>query len=51
MESYRLREDQTVSSLSPLKLLELYWRAAHTDPQEIDALSELAAESIKGDED
>jgi exonuclease SbcD len=47
----RLPEDQTVGSLSPLELLELYWRAAHTDPQEIDALSELAAEIIKGDDD
>jgi exonuclease SbcD len=47
----RLPEDQTVGSLSPLELLELYWRAAHTDPQEIASLSELAAEIIKGDDD
>jgi exonuclease SbcD len=39
----RLPGDQAVGSLSPLELLELYWRANHVDPQEIETLSPLAA--------
>jgi exonuclease SbcD len=42
----RLPEDQTVGSLAPLDLLDLYWRASHVDPQESQALSHLAAEVI-----
>lgn len=43
----RLPGDQAVGSLSPLELLDLYWRASHTDPGEIEALTELAAEVIQ----
>jgi exonuclease SbcD len=47
----RLPADQTVSSLSPLELLEQYWRAAHVEPQEIEALQKLAAEILQSDQD
>lgn len=43
----RLPEDQTVGSLTPLELLELYWRASHTGPAEEEALTKLAAEVIE----
>lgn len=43
----RLPGDQAVGSLSPLELLDLYWRASHTDPGEIEALAELAAEVVQ----
>jgi exonuclease SbcD len=43
----RLPEDQTVGSLSPLELLELYWNATHADPADTDELKRLAAEVIK----
>jgi exonuclease SbcD len=46
----RLPADQTASSLSPLDLLDQYWRAAHTDPAEMAALQKLARE-IVSDED
>jgi exonuclease SbcD len=43
MESrIRLPEDQAVGSLSHLELLDLYWRASHTDPDEAQALTALA---------
>jgi len=38
----RLPADQAVNSLSPLELLEQYWRAAHTSDEEIERLQELA---------
>jgi exonuclease SbcD len=44
----RLPEDQTVGSLTPLELLDIYWRASHVDGEETDALMKLA-ESILGD--
>ncbi|MFZ5857356.1 MAG: metallophosphoesterase family protein [Chloroflexota bacterium] len=40
----RLPEDQSVSSLSPLELLDVYWRAAKMDDS--DALQNLAREII-----
>ncbi len=43
----RLPEDQAVGSLTPLELLDLYWKASHTDMDESEALSELAAEIIR----
>ncbi len=46
----RLPADQTVGSLSPLDLLDQYWRASKTDPAEIEALNRLAAEIVAGDE-
>ncbi|MDI6769106.1 MAG: exonuclease SbcCD subunit D [Anaerolineales bacterium] len=47
MESrIRLPADQPVSSLSPLELLEQYWRASHTDPAGAEALQKLAGEIL-----
>ncbi|GAH02333.1 unnamed protein product [marine sediment metagenome] len=43
----RLPEDQSVGSLSPLELLELYWRASHTEEEEIETLSKLAKDVIE----
>ncbi|GAB4417081.1 MAG: exonuclease SbcCD subunit D [Anaerolineales bacterium] len=40
----RLPADQTVSSLSPLDLLEQYWQASHTD--DTDELQKLAQEIL-----
>lgn len=40
----RLPEDQSVSSLSPLELLDIYWRAAKVD--DADALQNLAREIL-----
>jgi len=45
----RLPADQTVSSLSPLDLLDQYWRASHID--DADSLQQLAQEIIFGDEE
>jgi exonuclease SbcD len=42
----RLPEDQAISDLSPIELLNLYWNAAHLDPGEIDDLSKLATSII-----
>ena len=46
----RLPADQTVSSLSPLELLDQYWRAANVDPKEADALQALARKVIMEEE-
>jgi len=43
----RLAGDQSVGSLSPLELLDVYWRASHTDLAESEALNRLAAELIR----
>ena len=45
----RLPADQTVSSLSPLDLLDQYWRASHTEDAE--KLQKLAQEILAGDEE
>ncbi len=47
----RLPADQTVSSLSPLELLDQYWRASQREPdkEELEALQKLAADIITGD--
>jgi exonuclease SbcD len=42
----RLPADQTISSLSPLELLDQYWKAAHVDLSQVDALKRLAKEVI-----
>ncbi len=44
----RLSADQTVSSLSPLDLLEQYWQAAHVD--EAETLQKMAKEIIAEEE-
>jgi exonuclease SbcD len=40
----RIPGDQALGSLTPLELLDLYWRASHTDEQESQDLSKLAVE-------
>jgi len=47
----RLPADQTASSLSPLELLEQYWRASHTDEGEAEALQNLAREIVAGEQE
>ena len=42
----RLPGDQSVGSLSPLELLDIYWRASHIDQAEADELKRLAATVI-----
>jgi DNA repair protein SbcD/Mre11 len=44
----RLPEDQSVSSLTPLELLDLYWRASHISAEEGETLQRLA-EDVIGD--
>ena len=43
----RLPGDQSMGSLSPLELLEIYWRASHTDQAEMEALKRLATTVIE----
>ncbi len=43
----RLPEDQAIGSLSPLELLDLYWRANHLEPGETEPMQQLAAEIIR----
>jgi exonuclease SbcD len=47
----RLPEDQSLGSLAPLELLDKYWEATHTDPEEADALRALAQEILQGPPD
>ena len=42
----RLPDDQAMGSLSPLELLDLYWRASHTEVDDTEALKKLAAQVI-----
>ena len=42
----RLPEDQSVGSLSPLDLLDIYWRSSHTEEGESETLNRLAKEVI-----
>jgi exonuclease SbcD len=52
MESrVRLPEGQILGSMTALDLLELYWKANHTDPEEIDTLQTLAAEILHSQEE
>jgi len=47
-----LPADQTASSLSPLDLLEQYWRASHVEEdREVEVLQELAREIIAGEQE
>jgi exonuclease SbcD len=43
----RLPGDQAIGSLTPLELLELYWRAGHLEPQASQELGRLAAQVIR----
>ncbi len=50
MESrVRLAEGVVVGSMTALELLDLYWKANHTDPSETETLQTLAAEIIQGE--
>ena len=42
----RLPDDQLAGSLTPLELLDIYWRARHTDSDERQALTQLAMDII-----
>jgi len=42
----RIPDDQNVGSMSALELLDLYWKASHTQPEDVDALNQLASEVI-----
>jgi len=42
----RLPGDQAIGSLTPLELLDLYWKANHVDSQNLLELSQLAAQVI-----
>jgi exonuclease SbcD len=42
----RLPEDQSMGSLTPLELLDYYWKANHVEGDEIDALQDLAEKVI-----
>lgn len=43
----RLPEGQAVGSLTPLELLDLYWRATHVQPEDSQELLKLAKEIIE----
>jgi exonuclease SbcD len=43
----RIPGDVTVGSLTPLELLDLYWRAMHTDREDTQQLNALAAQIIQ----
>ncbi len=45
----RLPADQTISSLSPLELLDQYWKASHLDAAQTEALKDLAKGIIGGE--
>ena len=47
----RLPEGQIAGSMTALDLLDLYWKANHTDPDEIETLQSLADKIIQGDTD
>ncbi|HLE15047.1 MAG TPA: exonuclease SbcCD subunit D [Anaerolineales bacterium] len=43
----RLPGDQAIGTFTPMELLDLYWRASHTDGDEVQALNEVAARIIE----
>ena len=45
----RLAEGVVVGSMTALELLDLYWQASHTEPDDVETLQTLAAEIIQGD--
>ena len=45
----RLAADQAVSSLSPLELLEQYWKTIQTDDEESEALQNMARDIVNQD--
>ena len=46
----RLAADGTIASLTPLELLEQYWRASHTEESEIETLTTLARDVLAVDQ-
>jgi hypothetical protein len=45
----RLPTNQTMGSLTPLEMAEIYWKSAKTPSKELDELKKLAEEIIAGD--
>ena len=45
----RLPEDQSIGSLTPLELLDIFWRSRHVDEKELQALSQLAVKLLTED--
>ncbi len=43
----RIPEDQNVGSLTPEELLEIFWKSAHTDPEDMEQLMALARKVIQ----
>lgn len=43
----RIAEDQNIGALTPLELLDLYWKASHAADDEIPALNDLAKSVIQ----
>lgn len=43
----RLPDNQAIGSLTPLELLDLYWRASHVPVEDCESLSRLAAEVVQ----
>jgi hypothetical protein len=43
----RLPGDQSVSSLTPLDLLDVYFKSAHVDSAEAESLQKLAGEILR----
>ncbi len=46
----RLPNDQTINSLTPFELLELYWKTIKVAPEEAAALQKLAVEILSGEQ-
>lgn len=42
----RLPNNETIASLTPLELLDRYWKASHVEPADCEALNALAAQII-----
>ncbi len=42
----RLPNEENIASLTPLELLDLYWKASHTDTNELKDLNALAAQIV-----
>jgi exonuclease SbcD len=47
----RLPDGQVAGSLTPLELLDLYWRASHVDDRELQVLNKLAEQIIQEGEE
>lgn len=47
----RLPADQAVGSLSPMELLDIYWKASHIEPEDQESLNKLASEILLNNQD